>query len=46
MEKRKPLKIHSGANPNAIIFAIEKGDDLMTEYHPPESIHYEVKLFA
>jgi hypothetical protein len=38
MEKRKPLKFQTGANPNSIIFLIEKGEGLMTDYQPPESV--------
>jgi hypothetical protein len=42
MEKRKPLKFRTGANPNSIILEIEKGDGLMTDYQPPESIYKKV----
>ena len=38
MEKRKPLKIHAGANPVAIMTAVESGEGIMTEYVPPESV--------
>ena len=43
LQKRKPLKIHSGTNPKSIIWAVENDNNLLLDYTPPESFIKKVR---